>query len=250
MLRDAETANGPDVLATPALRATEHVDAGGSPIPRGRGAPDLPSQVAAGIREMINEGALPPGSPLLQQQLAVRFGVSRAPVREALKQLVAEAAVEHDPNRGFEVAMLSSHEARQLYQIRRLLETELLRTARWPTADELAILRANLGRLDVALAASARADWLRAYSRFQALVVGLSSERVIAQEAMRLIRQTDRYRALAPPSSWGARFPAAPEHHLVDALAGQDRDVLLTSYRNDRVQVETHLLNSLEARGL
>ncbi|WP_321839492.1 GntR family transcriptional regulator [Paraburkholderia bannensis] len=95
------------------------------PVQPARRAPDLPSQIAAGIRELINDGVIAPGASLPQLQLAERFRVSRAPVREALKLLVAEAAVEHDPNRGFQVALLSSVEARQIYLIRRILESEL-----------------------------------------------------------------------------------------------------------------------------
>ncbi|WP_322071396.1 GntR family transcriptional regulator [Paraburkholderia bannensis] len=220
------------------------------PVQPARRAPDLPSQIAAGIREMINDGVIAPGASLPQLQLAERFRVSRAPVREALKLLVAEAAVEHDPNRGFQVALLSSVEARQIYLIRRILESELLRTVRWPTRAELRILQDDLAILDCGLAVAARADWLRAHGRFHAFVFGLSPEHVIAREAMRLMRQTDRYRALAPSASWGAGFPATPEHHLVEALAKQDRDALLAGFLADRAEVERHLLASLEARGL
>jgi DNA-binding GntR family transcriptional regulator len=220
------------------------------PVAPGRRTPDLPSQIAAGIREMINDGVIAPGAPLPQLQLAEQFHVSRAPVREALKLLMAEAAVEHDPNRGFQVALLSSVEARQIYLIRRILESELLRTVRWPTHAELRILQDDLAILDSGLAVAARADWLRTHGRFHGFIFGLSSERVIAREAMRLMRQTDRYRALAPAATWGVGFPATPEHNLVDALAAQDREALLSRFLADRGEVERHLLASLEARGL
>ncbi|WP_322060639.1 GntR family transcriptional regulator [Paraburkholderia sp. J63] len=250
MLRGARIAGDRSACSGEGARPDDWSSAAGPPALPGRRAPDLPSQIAAGIREMINDGVIAPGAPLPQLQLAGRFNVSRAPVREALKLLVAEAAVEHDPNRGFQVALLSSVEARQIYQIRRLLETELLRTLRWPTAEELQDLRTDLEILDSGLAMAARADWLRAHCRFHTFVFGLSPERVIAREAMRLMRQTDRYRALAPTSSWGAGFPATPEHHLVDALATRDREGLLARFLADRREVERRLLASLEARGL
>lgn len=250
MLRDAQIANGSDARLHDTAQSDRFTAPEAPRMSDGGKTPDLPSRIAAGIREMINDGALMPGAPLPQHQLAVHFSVSRAPVREALKLLMAEAAVEHDPNRGFQVARLSSVEARQLYLIRRLLETELLSTVRWPTEEELTVLRANLHVLDTGLATSARAEWLRAHGQFHRRIFGLSPERVIASEALRLMRQTDRYRALAPQSSWGARFPATPEHHLVDALAAHDRDALLMAYHHDRAQVEAHLIASLEARGL
>jgi DNA-binding GntR family transcriptional regulator len=250
VLRDAGEPEGLTVPARGRKGQRDGADGSAAIALPVRKEPDLPSQIAAGIREMINDGVLIPGGPLLQLELAVRFGVSRAPVREALKLLMAEAAVEHDPNRGFQVARLSSVEARQLYRIRRLLESELLRTVCWPTPSQLTVLRATLGSLDAGLAASARADWLIAHSQFHTLVFGLSPERAIAREVLRLIRQTDRYRALAPRASWGSEFPATPEYHLVDALAAHDRDALLAAYDRDRDQVEQHLIASLEARGL
>ncbi len=67
---------------------------------------------------------------------------------------------------------------------------------------------------------------------------------------MRLMRQTDRYRAMAPPDIAGYCFPAEPEHHLVETLAAQDRAALLEAYRRDRSAVEERLLASLTERGL
>lgn len=211
---------------------------------------DMPSRLAADIRELINEGKLSPGQQLRQQDLARRFGISRVPVRETLSLLVAEAAVCHDPNRGFHVAPLSSSEARQLYRIRHLLETQLLSTVRWPHASELADLRARLALLDHHLTERARAAWVRAHREFHGAIFALSPDAVLRREVMRLMRQTDRYRAMAVPDIAGYRFPADPEHHLVETLAAQDRSALLDAYRHDRNAVEERLLASLTARGL
>ncbi|WP_349606157.1 GntR family transcriptional regulator [Cupriavidus sp. DF5525] len=220
-----------------------------APAPRAT-APDIPSRLAAEIRELINEGKLSPGQQLRQQDLARRFGISRVPVRETLSLLVAEAAVRHDPNRGFHVAPLSSCEARQLYRIRHLLETELLSTVRWPDVQELADLRARLALLDHYLTGGARAAWVRAHRAFHGAIFALSPDSVLRREVMRLMRQTDRYRALASPDIAGYRFPADPEHHLVETLAAQDRAALLQAYGRDRSAVEERLLASLTARGL
>ncbi|AKC72230.1 GntR family transcriptional regulator [Pandoraea oxalativorans] len=212
---------------------------------------DLPSRLAQDIRELINDGILAPGAQLAQHALAARFGVSRAPIREVLKLLLAENVVEHDPNKGFQVARLSSTEARQLYRVRHLIESAVLATVRWPSDDELSVLRARLAELDNLLAMSERAAWLKAHRHFHSLIFGLSPERIMAREALRLMRQTDRYRALAPRMPLGAtQHPAKPEHNLVDALAMHDRDALLRVYHDDRSEVECSLVASLEARGL
>ncbi|HEX4195602.1 MAG TPA: GntR family transcriptional regulator, partial [Stellaceae bacterium] len=86
---------------------------------------------------MIVRGALAPGIHLSQEELADSFGVSRFPIREALKLLAAETIVVHDLNRGFFVAALSSAEAKQLYRLRKLVETDLFEGLIWPSAQQL-----------------------------------------------------------------------------------------------------------------
>ncbi|MBB5444411.1 DNA-binding GntR family transcriptional regulator [Paraburkholderia sp. WSM4177] len=66
------------------------------------------------MRKLINRGTLAAGLQLRQSDLAGCFGICRVPVREALKLLAAEDIIEHDPNRGFFVAPLSSDETSTL----------------------------------------------------------------------------------------------------------------------------------------
>src|SRR2546422_6002822 len=61
-------------------------------------------QIAARIRGEIESGKLPPGTPLNQVALADRFGLSRIPVREALRYLTAEGYLDYRPNKGAVVA--------------------------------------------------------------------------------------------------------------------------------------------------
>ena len=68
----------------------------------------IPAMIADNLRGMIARGNLAAGLRLGQRELAEKFNASRVPVREALKLLCSEGIVEHDPNRGFFVARLSS----------------------------------------------------------------------------------------------------------------------------------------------
>ncbi|WP_246777617.1 GntR family transcriptional regulator [Rhizobium sp. BG4] len=76
-----------------------------------------------GLREAILEGAIKADSPLRQEELAKVFGVSRMPIREALRQLEAEGLVLSAPHRGAVVAELLPAEVREIDQIRSALET-------------------------------------------------------------------------------------------------------------------------------
>lgn len=182
--------------------------------------------------------------------LAERFQASRVPIREALKLLHGEGIVEHDPNRGFFVAPLSIDEARQLYRMRHLLEAELLATVRWPTAAELAELRAQLEQLESSLRDQNAPEWVARHRAFYRALFDLSTEKVLVAEVLRLIRLTDRYRALAAHVLPNQRRKPIPERHLVAALAKRDRKRLLGVFEQDRKLIEEGIQAMLVARGL
>ncbi len=85
--------------------------------------------IADALRTDILHGRLQAGQPLRQDEIAVRFGVSKIPVREALVQLKAEGLVDFYPNRGAFVSELSAAEAEEIYIMRIALEKEILARA-------------------------------------------------------------------------------------------------------------------------
>src|SRR3954447_26547909 len=78
--------------------------------------------IAVVIEEAIVSGELAPGSVLRQEQLSERFGVSRTPVREALRRRAALGLVSFEPNRGVRVRTLSHHDLREAFLVRAELE--------------------------------------------------------------------------------------------------------------------------------
>jgi DNA-binding GntR family transcriptional regulator len=101
--------------------------------------------VYAAVRGRILEGDLPRGTRLRQEALAEELGVSRTPLREALRRLAAEGFVEFRPNRGVEVAYITREGARAAYEARLVLEPGAARLAaeRRPR-DELKAMRAAI----------------------------------------------------------------------------------------------------------
>jgi DNA-binding GntR family transcriptional regulator len=83
-------------------------------------------RAAGELRELIVTGQLAPGQHIRQERMADDLGVSRAPLREALKQLSSEGLVTHLHNSGYAVARLSQDQFDQIYLMRRLLETEVI----------------------------------------------------------------------------------------------------------------------------
>ncbi len=95
-------------------------------IKRYKTTPDL---IVEALRKAILRGEYKAGQNLRQEELADRFGVSRIPVREAMRQLEAEGFITIYPNRGAIVTELSALEAQELYEIRLALESTALRLA-------------------------------------------------------------------------------------------------------------------------
>ena len=85
--------------------------------------------VASALRDAIVRGELAGGEHLRQEELAARLGVSRLPVREALRQLQGEGLVMLSPTRGAVVMALSAEDVHEVYDIRIGLETMALQLA-------------------------------------------------------------------------------------------------------------------------
>lgn len=81
------------------------------------------------LREVIVSGELSENEPIRQEQIAAMFNVSKIPVREALKTLEAEGLVVFYRNRGAVVAAISEPELAQMFEVRILLESTILRLA-------------------------------------------------------------------------------------------------------------------------
>ncbi len=105
--------------------------------------------VEAVLRDAILDGLLPAGEPLRQEELAAAFGVSRMPVREALRQLEAQALVEFHPHRGAVVAEISAADNADLGAIRAALEPMALRLSLPAlTAADLALAEELVAEMD------------------------------------------------------------------------------------------------------
>ncbi|TWP35435.1 GntR family transcriptional regulator [Leekyejoonella antrihumi] len=86
-------------------------------------------EVVDELRRVVASGAVPPGSTIPLDEVAEFFQLSRIPVREALKTLVGEGLLEHQPRLGYTVTSLSSEELNELYLVRGALEAAALDVA-------------------------------------------------------------------------------------------------------------------------
>ncbi|GAA2714550.1 MULTISPECIES: GntR family transcriptional regulator [Actinoplanes] len=127
------------------------------------------------LRRDILSGRTDPGERLVEEQLTKRLGISRAPLREAMRLLAEQGLVEHIPRRGARVATLSDADVGELYEIRDILERHAV-TSR-PTGADLAGLRSALDVIRAATDQDDRLELANAHRRFHVEVVALSGNR-------------------------------------------------------------------------
>lgn len=176
---------------------TEHRSAiaDGSPLSR---RPQTTQQyVLDELRRAIINRDLKPGEPIRQDALADRLGVSRVPLREALKILEGEGQVLYLPRRGYQVVELSMDDLIEVYHLRRLLETEAIRLGvpalGEEDLDELERLQEDIN------AAGAAGDVIAmsaANRRFHFLVFDLAGMPRLSRMIRNLWDTTDAYRSL------------------------------------------------------
>lgn len=212
-------------------------------VPRRATAQDA---VLVGLRADILTGALGPGDQVVQETLAERYGVSRVPLREALKMLEAEGQVVYHPHRGYFVAELSVADLLEVYRLRSLLEAEAIRQA-VPTLtaadiEEIAALAADVDR---AAAAGDVLAMTAANRRFHFALFDAAGLPRLTRLLHQLWDATDAYRALYFQQE-SNRTRVAEEHAaMIGALrAGQAERVvdLHEGHRARSVETVTAIL--------
>jgi GntR family transcriptional regulator, rspAB operon transcriptional repressor len=192
--------------------------------PRGlRGKPrDMTWTVYSSLRESILNGAIAPGSFLSQVRLASDLGVSRGPLREAVRMLQSEGLVEAEVNRRGRVSKFSIEDLEQLYAMRIVHEALALRiSVSQFTKRDLEALRGHLRRMD-ALADHDLRAWQVVDREFHFALLAHVGDRM-----MRTIRElydhADRYRWLYIKGMPRALSIAGEEHRkIVDGCTSGD----------------------------
>lgn len=179
--------------------------------------------VAEALRHDITTGKLAPGSWIVQETLAEQFGMSRIPVREALKTLEAEEYITYVPHSGYRVAKLGLDDLVEVFTLRAILEEALIRDAMPGVTDDVVDqMRACNAEMDESLKAGDLIAVGVSNRHFHFLTFQQSrmarTKRIVTQ----LWNTADAYRPLY--SSLLDMTKVCKEHVLmIDAMA--DRDV-------------------------
>jgi len=168
-----------------------------SPQSRGRHKikrQSLPESLAQSLRERILDGEFKEGDPLIQEALADEYEVSRMPVREALRQLEAWGLVALETHKGAIVTSIPTEQIGELFELRALLECDILRHAiPKMTAEHLAAAKGILAQLEDAYRQGDVGSWGRLNWEFhRSLYVAAERAQTLAV-VQHINLQTDRY---------------------------------------------------------
>ncbi len=183
----------------------------------------IASMTITALRERILRGDYPDGEPLRQDAIADELGVSRIPVREALRQLEAEGLVTFSPHRGAVVSTLSLEEIDELFELRADIECDLLRRAiPKMTAEQLDRATEVLDEFQDALGASEASRWGPLNWHFHAALYAPANRNFTMGVLQKLHQHSDRYFRMQVLLAHGG-IRANEEHRaIVAAIAKRD----------------------------
>jgi DNA-binding GntR family transcriptional regulator len=184
--------------------------------------PGSTARIVESITVAIVERRLMPGTKLAEQKIADLFGVSRTVVRQALNQLSRDRLVTLAPARGAHVAMPSVEEARQVFELRAMLETAMARQLCGAiTPAQLAALRAHLRDEQAAVARTDVPGRTRLLADFHVVLAQLLGNQVLAQLLADLLNRSSLI-ALMYQSSHSAAQSQGEHVQIVDAIERRD----------------------------
>jgi DNA-binding GntR family transcriptional regulator len=179
-------------------------------------------RIVDSITTAIIERRLMPGTKLAEQQIADIFGVSRTLVRQALNQLSRDRLVTLEPARGAFVAKPSVQEARQVFEVRAMLEAAMVRQLCAVVTDtQIAELRQHIKAEAMAVARTDVSGRTRLLADFHVLLARMLGNQVLAELLGDLLTRSSLI-ALMYQSPHSAEHSQQEHVAIVDALEKRD----------------------------
>ncbi|MEY5099770.1 MAG: hypothetical protein RJA36_2489 [Pseudomonadota bacterium] len=223
-----------EVLATK-RRAAARRSAGGASE---RGATQ---RIVASITDAIVERRLQPGTKLVEQKIADIFQVSRTIVRQALNQLSRDHLVTLEPARGAFVAMPSVEEARQVFEVRAMIESAMVRQLCIQITDaQITALREHLRHEREAVARTDVPGRTRLLANFHVLLASMLGNEVLAHLLNDLVSRSSLI-SLMYQSSHSAQHSQDEHVRIVDALEQRDARAAVRLMEQHITSVERNL---------
>jgi len=222
----------------PAPRRARRARATSLPVRSTAGATQ---RIVESITTAIVERRLTPGTKLVEQKIADIFQVSRTLVRQALNQLSRDRLVTLEPARGAFVAMPSVEEARQVFEVRAMIEAALVRLLAARISDtQIAQLRSHLRDEREAIARTDVSGRTRLLADFHVVLARLLGNEVLAQLLADLLSRSSLI-SLMYQSAHSAEHSQDEHVQIVEALARRDGRAAVRLMQQHLASVECNL---------
>jgi len=206
----------------------------------------LREAVCEALRDAIRKGILEPGERLMEVQVAEELGISRTPVREAIRKLEQEGYVIMMPRRGTYVSDVSESDIKEIFEIRSALEA--LATglaARRIEQEELETLQSMLFEIEGYIKQNDIEKIVEADIKFHGLLYQVSRNERLVNIISNLKEQLARFRTLS--MSYPGRLYETLEEHseMVEAIANGDVSAARDAAEHHMERAEKTLLKAL-----
>jgi len=199
---------------------------------------------ASVLRRRILDGALGPGARLPEEQTSAELGVSRHTLRAALRQLVAEGLLRHEPHRGVHVPILTPADVRDVFRLRRLIELDAVEGIAI-TGD---VPRAAVEAVDGLVALGRTAGWHEVVEpdlRFHSALVDAAGSLRLAR-TYAAIQAEIAYCLVQLRPHYDRPEQVAREHReLLDAIVARNAALAVELMRTHLLDAEANLLGAL-----
>jgi DNA-binding GntR family transcriptional regulator len=196
----------------------------------------LHEEIANNLKELIMSGELQEGDKIKEDELCSSMGISKTPLREALRVLSVEGLIKLVPNRGSFVSTPTFEEIREMFDVMSVLEGICARAAvKKMSAKDLATLEKLHDKLEKNFKRRAQREYIRINNQFHAFVQELAGNRTLNQivNGLRQKILLYRYQSLNLPE----RFEQSIQEH---------RDLIKAFRKKDSKKVETLMRRHLK----
>ena len=177
------------------------------------------------IERLIVAGDLPPGERINELHLARSMGISRGPVREALREMKADGLLRSEPNRGVYVQAISAAEALEAFGERSALCCHTVReVVRKPVAGLVSMLRQQVEDMQLAADHDDHERYYDLNDAFHTTIVDAAGNRRISHNHERTLRDLRLYRMRTLVHGRGLKKSNEEHRAIVDAIAAGDAD--------------------------
>ncbi len=225
----------------------ESVNTGAAPL-SGLLEKPLSEQIADILRAEVLSGRLGAGQKLAQEDLATRFGVSRIPVRDALRKLEGEGLVSSSRRGSARVARLEVPDLEELYEMRLAIEPRNARKAALLlTEDDLSSMEHWLREMDEAPDAD---RWHEAHTRFHEALNTASGFRRMNEMIENLRKHTERYVRFYQTFAGEGAALSEEHHRILETARSRDPDASEEAVRSHLSLVRDKVFAALERQAL